>query len=161
MIMADMTVRTHYNDISDLAEAYAQRVDESRIMLPASKPATDGEWVRFAVLLADGTAALEGMGRVQQTLDNGDAFPAEERFDVVFDSLQLEARAEVVFERIVMAAQSGQRGDPPTGEIALDQVNQIEEQVAGPGIGEDEETVAADAAEEWSDGGGYADASEV
>src|SRR5262245_17035988 len=104
--MSDLTVRTSYSDISDLAEAYAQRVDDARIMLPAAQPFGDGQWIRFLVTLADGTSALEGSGRVQQTLDNGEAFPAEERYDIVLEQLQLEARAEVVFERIVLASQA-------------------------------------------------------
>src|SRR5687768_15574449 len=144
--MSDLTVRTTYSDISDLAEAYAQRVDDQRIMLPASQPYGDGEWVQFSVLFADGTSALQGGGRVQQTLDNGVAFPANERYDIVLEQLQLEARAEVVFERIVMVAQGASRGDPPTGEIALDQVGAIED--AASGFGEDEATSAGEPSDE-------------
>lgn len=147
--MSDLIVRTPYRDISDLAQAYAQRVDDSRIMVPSSQVYGDGEWIRFVLLLADGTTALDGQGRVQQTIDNGDAVSPAERYDVVFEQLQWDPRSEVMFERIVLAAQRG--GDPPTGEIALDQVGAIEEHAASSELDMDDATVA----------GEYADAGDV
>jgi len=122
-----LTVRTAYSDLAELASGLAPRVDEERIMLYGATPQPDGAWVRFVVMLLDGTTALEGVGRCVASLDNGPAEAPEERFDIVLEALQLEGRDGVMFERIMMARQSAERGDPPTGEMAVPQIDKLEQ----------------------------------
>lgn len=114
-----ISVPTPFNDISELAENFASRVDDERLMLPHGDEVPEGEWVQFAVTLADGSAALSGLGRCTGSYDNGEERAPEHRFDVVMDSLQLEEMAQIYFERIlqVRAAQMGE--EPQTGEVDL------------------------------------------
>ncbi len=114
-----ISVPTPFNDISELAENFASRVDDERLMLPHGDVVPEGEWVQFAVTLADGSAALSGLGRCTGSYDNGEEREPEHRFDVVMDSLQFEEMAQIYFERIlqVRAAQMGE--EPQTGEVDL------------------------------------------
>ncbi len=136
---AVLTVPTHFGDLSELSQGLVDRVDEERIILYGPDPYDEGSTVGFAVLLVDGTTALEGLGRVAAAVDGGEARAPETRWDIVFDSLQLEGRSEVVYERIVLARQSLTGGDPATGEVSLDE---LQAQTAA------EEAAAAAAAEE-------------
>lgn len=123
-----LTVPTHFGDLSELSSGLADRVDEERIILYGPTSYDEGAYVSFAVLLLDGTPALEGIGRVAAAVDGGEARAPETRFDIVFDTLQLEGRSEVVYERIVLARQSMMgEGDPATGEV---DVSELEEQHA-------------------------------
>jgi hypothetical protein len=121
-----ISVPTPFNDISELAESFASRVDEERLMLPNADHVPEGEWVQFAVVLADGTAAIAGTGRCTNCVDNGEDRAPEHRFDVVMDSLQLDEMAQIYFERIlqVRAAQMGE--EPETGEVALGHEDEAE-----------------------------------
>lgn len=125
-----ITVPTPFNDISELAESFASRVDDERLMLPHSELVPEGEWVQFAVTLADGSAALSGVGRCTGSYDNGEERAPEHRFDVVLDSLQLEEMAQIYFERIlqVRAAQMGQ--EEQTGQVELPADEQLGEHAA-------------------------------
>ena len=67
-----ISVPTPFNDISELAENFASRVDDERLMLPHGDVVPEGEWVQFAVTLADGSAALSGLGRCTGSYDNGE-----------------------------------------------------------------------------------------
>jgi len=148
-----LTVPTSFADIAELAAGLAERVDEERLMLYGPSPVDEGEWIRFSVLLADDSPALEGMGRAVASIDGGDDRPEMVRFDIVLDSLQLEARAEVVYERILLKRQSILRGDPPTGQIRALEVDAIEDAAS-------ESAEALDS--EWSDEAtNVADTSEV
>ena len=122
-----ISVPTPFNDISELAESFASRVDEERLMLPNADQIPEGEWVQFAVVLADGTAAIAGTGRCTNCVDNGEDRAPEHRFDVVMDSLQLDDMAQIYFERIlqVRAAQMGE--EPETGEVALSPEDEVED----------------------------------
>ncbi|MEM9067226.1 MAG: hypothetical protein AAGE52_01930 [Myxococcota bacterium] len=113
----NLTVPTHFGDLSELSAGLADRVDEERIILYGPNAFEEGSTVSFAVLLIDGTPALEGTGRVAAAVDGGDARAPETRFDIVFDMLQLEGRSEVVYERIVLARQSMMGEEPQTGEV--------------------------------------------
>jgi hypothetical protein len=110
-----ISVPTPFNDITELAESFSSRVDEERIMLPNDQEIPEGEWVRFEVTLADGTAALAGTGRCSGTYDNGEDRAPEHRFDIVMDQLELDEMAQVYFERVLMAR--GAAGEQPTGEL--------------------------------------------
>lgn len=110
-------VPTPFQDLSELANDFSQRVDEERIVLPNSAPMNEGEWVTFTVTLADGSVGLEGTGRVKTTYENGEEYPPEYRYDIELDMLQFDGRSEVMYERILMARQSAMEGDPGTGEV--------------------------------------------
>ncbi len=125
-----LTVPTAFVDISQLAEGLADRVDEGRLMLYGPEPYEEGAWLRFAVLLADQTAALEGVGRVAMSIDGGEERPEVARWDLVLDSLQLEGMGEVVYERILMIRGGAFSDEPATGEVSLDDVEQVEEEIA-------------------------------
>lgn len=137
-----LTVPTHFGDLSELSAGLADRVDEERIILYGPEAFEEGSMVSFAVLLVDGTPALEGVGRVAASVDGGEARAPETRYDIVFDNLQLAGRSEVVYERIVLHRQSLAGGEPPTGEV---DVSELEE--AGDAFTEAEEPDAAEAAE--------------
>ncbi|MGE0788702.1 MAG: hypothetical protein AB7S26_23725 [Sandaracinaceae bacterium] len=115
----EISVPTPFNDISELAESFHSRVDEERLMLPSGESVPEGEWVQFAVILADGSAALQGQGRCTQSFDNGEERAPEHRYDVVMDSLQMDDMAQIYFERIlqVRAAYAGE--EPQTGEVEV------------------------------------------
>lgn len=125
-----LTVPTHFGDLSELSSGLADRVDEERIILYGPTSYDEGAYVSFEVLLLDGTPALEGIGRVAAAVDGGEARAPETRFDIVFDTLQLEGRSEVVYERIVLARQSMMGdGDPATGEVDVRDLEQEHAQV--------------------------------
>lgn len=117
-----LIILTPFADMSELAENFASRVDESHLMLPYSEAVAEGEWVTFVVQLADESSVLTGQGRCTGSNDNGDEYPPEYRFDVVLDSLAFEGMSEVMFERILVARESQASGDPGTGEIDLEQM---------------------------------------
>ena len=58
-----LTVPTHFGDISELSAGLADRVDEERLILYGPTAYEEGATVGFAVLLMDGSPALEGVGR--------------------------------------------------------------------------------------------------
>ena len=143
-----LTVPTHFGDLSELSSGLADRVDEERIILYGPTSYDEGAYVSFEVLLLDGTPALEGIGRVAAAVDGGEARAPETRFDIVFDTLQLEGRSEVVYERIVLARQSMMGdADPPTGEVDVSEMEQAapaEEEVPFEAEAEADVDVAAD-----------------
>ena len=117
----ELNIPTPFADFAELTENFAPRVDDERIMLPASGPAPEVEWCRFDVTLLDGSSALAGVGRIQGSYDNGEEHPPEYRFDIVLDTLQFEGMNEVMFERLVMARQSMAGGEPQTGEVSIEE----------------------------------------
>ncbi len=121
-----LTVRTRHAELVELARAFAPRVDEQRIMLYGPSPMPDGAWVRFVIMLRDGSTAFEGVGRCVASLDNGPGEDPAERWDIVLEALQLEGRDEVMFERILVAREGAERGDPPTGEMSIPAVDKLE-----------------------------------
>jgi hypothetical protein len=125
-----LTVPTAFPDIAQLSEGLADRVDEERIMLYGPDPVEDGVWVRFSVTLADQSVAIEGVGRAVASIDGGEERPDVARFDIVLDSLQLEGSSEVVYERILMVRSQAFGDQPATGEVSLDDVEEIEQQVS-------------------------------
>lgn len=118
-----LTVPTHFNDLGELSEGFLDRVEQDTLILYGPVAYEDGSAIAFAVLLADGSAALEGTGRVRAAVDGGADRVPETRYDVVVEALQFDGRAEVVFERLVLARQAvsdhpAAAGDePPTGEV--------------------------------------------
>ena len=119
-----LTVPTHFNDIGELSEGFLDRVERDTLILYGPVAYEDGSQIEFAVLLADGTAALEGTGVVRAAVDGGADRVPETRYDVVVEALELDGRYEVVFERLVLARQAvseppvpDPEEDEPTGEI--------------------------------------------
>lgn len=143
-----LTVPTAFGDLSELSEGLADRVDEERIILYGPTPYDEGELIGFSVLLVDGTPALEGVGRVAAAVDGGDERAPETRFDIVFDSLQLDGRSEVVYERIVLARSSLYGTDPATGEVSIEELEAQSRELEAPpsaDLPDDRDEVAADA----------------
>ncbi len=119
-----LTVPTHFTDIGELSEGFLDRVERDTLILYGPVAYEDGSQIQFAVLLADGTAALEGTGVVRAAVDGGADRLPETRYDVVVEALELDGRYEVVFERLVLARQAvseppvpDPEEDEPTGEI--------------------------------------------
>ncbi len=118
-----LTVPTHFNDLGELSEGFLDRIEQDTLILYGPVAYEDGSEIEFVVLLADGSPALEGTGRVRAAVDGGADRVPETRYDVVVEALQLDGRSEVVFERLVLARQSVSdhppaEGDaPPTDEM--------------------------------------------
>ncbi len=109
-----LTVPTHFNDIGELSEGFLDRVEQDTLILYGPVAYEEGSEIEFALLLADGTTALEGVGRVRAAVDGGGDRVPETRYDVVVEALELDGRSEVVFERLVIARQAV--SDPPPAE---------------------------------------------
>ncbi len=109
-----LTVPTHFNDIGELSEGFLDRVERDTLILYGPVAYEDGSEIEFAVLLADGSAALEGKGFVRAAVDGGADRVPETRYDVVVEALELDGRYEVVFERLVLARQAV--SEPPFTE---------------------------------------------
>lgn len=164
-----ISIPTPFTDISELAENFASRVDEERLMLPHAEDVPEGEWVQFIVTLGDGTTALAGVGRCSQAFDNGEDRPSEHRYDIVMDSLQLDEMSQVYFERIltVRATQMGE--EPTTGEVAVpadveevavsEPPPPVEEDATYAGAFEDLSSMEAQPIEEVPEDDGFVDAS--
>jgi hypothetical protein len=119
-----LTVPTHFTDIGELSEGFLDRVEQDTLILYGPVAYEDGSQIQFVVLLADGTAALEGAGVVRAAVDGGADRVPETRYDVVVEALELDGRYEVVFERLVLARQAvseppsaDPEEDEPTGEL--------------------------------------------
>jgi hypothetical protein len=111
-----LTVPTHFNDIGELSEGFLDRVEKDTLILYGPVAYEEGSEIEFAVLLADGSRALEGAGRVRAAVDGGADRVPETRYDVVVEALQLDGRCEVVLERLVLARQAASDHPPAEGE---------------------------------------------
>ena len=125
-----LTVATHFEDLSQFAAGLVDRVDEDRLILYGPSAFPDGERVNFAVLLVDGSPALEGQARVLATVDGGEERDPSARFDIYLDGLELGGMSQAVYERIVLARQSLTSGEPPTGEIDVGELERMEAEAA-------------------------------
>jgi hypothetical protein len=118
-----LTVPTHFNDLGELSEGFLDRVEQDTLILYGPVAYEDGSEIEFVVLLADGSPALEGTGRVRAAVDGGADRVPETRYDVVVEALQLDGHSEVVFERLVLARQvvsdhpPADDAEPPTGDM--------------------------------------------
>jgi hypothetical protein len=119
-----LTVPTNFNDIGDLSEGFLDRVERDTLILYGPVAYEDGSDIEFAVLLADGTPALEGRGRVRAAVDGGADRVPETRYDIVVEALEFDGRYEVVFERLVLTRKevsdrpAAADDEPPTNEMA-------------------------------------------
>jgi hypothetical protein len=114
--------------VSDVVEQLAGSVGDSSICLPVERKIDEGEWVRFTVLLEDGTHVIEGIGRCDGSLPRGNPVS---RYDLQLSELQFDERNEIMFERMIIARDAAKKGDD-TGAIKLDDgtIEQIEEEAA-------------------------------
>jgi hypothetical protein len=118
-----LTVPTHFNDLGELSEGFLDRVEQDTLILYGPVAYEDGSEIEFVGLLADGSPALEGTGRVRAAVDGGADRVPETRYDVVVEALQLDGHSEVVFERLVLARQvvsdhpPADDAEPPTGDM--------------------------------------------
>jgi hypothetical protein len=118
-----LTVPTHFNDLGELSEGFLDRVEQDTLILYGPVAYEEGSEIEFVVLLADGSPALEGAGRVRAAVDGGADRVPETRYDVVVEALELDGRSEVVFERLVLARQAvsdhppADDAEPPTGDM--------------------------------------------
>lgn len=114
-----ISVPTPFNEINELAESFAPRVDEERIMLPHYEDIPVDEWVRFEVTFADGAPALSGTGRCSASYDAGEEREPEQRFDIVLEELALDEMAQVYFERVLIVRQQQASAEPITGQVEV------------------------------------------
>lgn len=117
-----LTVPTHFNDIGELSEGFLDRVEQDTLILYGPVAYEEGSEIEFALQLADGTVALEGVGRVRAAVDGGADRVPETRYDVVVEALQLDGRSEVVFERLVIARQAVSDAPPAEDEPVMEAV---------------------------------------
>lgn len=119
-----LTVPTNFNDLGDLSEGFLDRVERDTLILYGPVAYEDGSEIEFAVLLADGTPALEGRGRVRAAVDGGSDRVPETRYDIVVEALEFDGRYEVVFERLVLTRKevsdrpAAADDEPPANEMA-------------------------------------------
>ncbi len=114
---------TEHEDNGAAIDALATRVSEDCLTLTAGEDVPKGEWVAFEVKLADGSVFLEGMGRCQGSTAK------EPLFDVELGMLQLDTRDQMLFERILLAAEDLAAGARATGEV---DISKLEEKAAKP-----------------------------
>ena len=135
-----LTVPTHFNDIGEMSEGFLDRVEQDTLILYGPVAYEEGSEIEFVVLLADGSHALEGTGRVRAAVDGGEERVPETRYDVVVEALAFEGRYEVVFESLVLARQAV--SEPPEAEDQAPVTSDIE---AAPEVDEPEvETLEAE-----------------
>ena len=107
-----LEIRTPHTDVSQVVRELAPGVDDLSIRLPCQRTIADGEWVRFSVLLADGSTVFEGIGRSQGTRAEGP------RYRVHLSLLQFDERNEILYERMLLARDAAEE----TGTIDLNEM---------------------------------------
>lgn len=121
--MADkLTVRTDLADLAAAVQFLADNTDDTSLALFAADAVTQGDWVRFEVLLSDDTPVLEGVGRCEAFYDNGTSGPADRRYDVMLSNLQFDDRNEIMHERILLAAAAIEDDVPQTSQVDISQL---------------------------------------
>ena len=113
-----LTVATPYPDVVSLAQGYLNRADGERILLPLAAAPSEGEGLRFVVVLADGTPAFAGAGLCTQVSDQGNTVPAEQRFETLLDSLQFDERSRPVYDYIVAVRNAAYAQQGEAAEVA-------------------------------------------
>lgn len=111
-----VTVHTDFTDLNQMTQGLVGRVNDSHVILPAKDPVEVGEWVQFAITLYDGSPVFAGVGRCVTFVDNGEERLPHQRFDVVFDSLRFDSRAEQIYQHILSLSGI----EVPAGEAAND-----------------------------------------
>jgi hypothetical protein len=94
-------VTTGFRDIGELCEGFADRVENGSLILYGSGHYGEGASVSFGIQLADGSATVEGFGKVIGCVDCGAERPPETRFDVVVEVHNLRGRHGAEFEAML------------------------------------------------------------
>ncbi|MCA9529967.1 MAG: hypothetical protein KC543_07510 [Myxococcales bacterium] len=109
-----LTVATCFADVAELAAGLIERVGDGRLILYGPEGVESNATLDFAVLLLDGSPVMAGRGRVVAAVDGGVDRAAQTRFDIVIDSLELDAGSEVVYERLLLARSDAQGDATPS-----------------------------------------------
>ncbi len=112
-----LTVPTHFEDLGQFSDGFVDRVERDTLILYGPVPYEDGVPIEFSVLLADGSTALEGSGKVRAAVDGGADRVPETRYDVVIEGLGFEGRFEAVFDSLVITRE--RVSEPPTGTSGM------------------------------------------
>ncbi|MCB9602087.1 MAG: hypothetical protein H6721_19540 [Sandaracinus sp.] len=114
-----IVLRTGCRDNGEAIGVLARDLEQGDLVLHADHAVEVGSWVAFEVLLDDGQAFLEGMGRCVRSQGNGTGHR------VRLDDLQLDVAGEMLFERIVMARDDLDQGGRITGEIDISRLAEM------------------------------------
>jgi len=119
--MADLIVPSFCADLAHFTDTFADRVeqDEGLLILYGPQSFEIGDRVSFEVQLDDDEPALIGSGNVQECVDAGEERDESNRFDIFLDQLELDARSEVMMERLYLHRTSLEEGEVGTGQVAL------------------------------------------
>lgn len=140
-----LTVHSHFEDVAELAAGLADRVEEGRVILYGPNNYEAGETIPFAILLVDGSTVIEGQGVVAASVDGGEDRDPSFRYDVVLTDLQMDARSEIMFARILMAGDTGSRETSlPVEDGGFEQVDVSAGDSEDMGGFQDESTAVAD-----------------
>ncbi|MBW2464241.1 MAG: hypothetical protein JRH11_21510 [Deltaproteobacteria bacterium] len=113
-------------EVSEVVDRLAREMGGDKLCLPVGSTVAEGEWVRFNVMLEDGTPVIEGVGRSEGAIPRGGT---SKKFDLYLTELSFDTRNEIMYERMLIAKEAGQRGDH-TGAIKLADVAMEEEALA-------------------------------
>jgi len=113
-------------EVSEVVERLAREMGGDKLCLPVTGTVAEGEWVRFSVMLEDGTPVIEGVGRSEGAVPRGGA---SKKFDLYLTELSFDTRNEIMYERMLIAKEASQRGDH-TGTIKLPDVAMMEDDLA-------------------------------
>ncbi|MBX3271784.1 MAG: hypothetical protein KF729_16065 [Sandaracinaceae bacterium] len=97
-----LEVWTSHRDVSDVVHELAPFVDDTSLRLAASRRIPDGDWVRFSVHLLDGSKVFEGVGRCQESTQEGAS-----TYRVRLSLLSFDERNEIMWERLLLAREAG------------------------------------------------------
>jgi hypothetical protein len=107
-----LEIRTPHADVLEVVRELAPSVDDVALRLPCERPIADGQWVRFKVLLADGSTVFEGLGLSIGTQPDGPGLRVQ------LAQLQFDERNEVMYERMLLARDAAEE----TSTIELHEV---------------------------------------
>lgn len=109
-----LEVRIRHEALSDAARSLADwATGEDSMHLPCSRAIPPGEWVRFRIVLADGTHVLEGVGRCDGVARSDEVGGAR----VHLSRLQFDERNEIMYERVLLAREDDGEA---TGRVPLE-----------------------------------------
>lgn len=108
-----LEIRTPHAEVSDIVRELAPAVDDLSIRLPCAQPLALGDWVRFTVRAADGSAVFEGLGRTERIEGDG---PLRR---VLLTGLSFDPRNEIMYERMLLARDAAE----VTGSLDLQELD--------------------------------------
>ncbi len=139
-----LTIQSPFQDVTELVDGLTPFFTGEHLVLRAPEDVPEGEWIRFEVLLVDGTPGLAGLGQHAGTNDNGEEFAAE-RFDIYLGELQVDEGApSEAWERILLGFEASQgAADAEGGDAAELGAEAGEEPAADAGAAGDDASVEA------------------